>query len=407
MAGADGSSWWRKSADTSMPAASRSNVSSSWTSQNRKIAAEDNREDRRSSASSTVDRQQHQQHQQHSQLSRAAAGAITSQLRAAPNPQELQRLLDRWGSQLTAPHISAALNALSNMTHEHPRVLEPLLRQQLLPALDSLIQRAEAATHLPSAAADSSGLDSSSMQQQQQPQLDSRSCAVVLQSLSRLQERSGLATPTSTAYGLLLHFLQPSVLQQAIPQGITMVTTAAAKLHIPARDVQLEQLLTALLDLEARRTADSCSRAQQLEPMYVSQTLWGVATMLAAQKRTPPNSKLLHLFQDVAALLTHPQLQLLQAAKPLEVCNTLSAFVIAELPASSLPSPGFAGELLGCLAALRHLRRASARDISRTLWAAAKLGAAAEAADCNALVAMFCSSEMLRSANAQVRMHSM
>ncbi|WIA20560.1 hypothetical protein OEZ85_004950 [Tetradesmus obliquus] len=180
-----------------------------------------------------------------------------------------------------------------------------------------------------------------------------------------------------------------------------MVTTAAAKLHIPARDVQLEQLLTALLDLEARRTADSCSRAQQLEPMYVSQTLWGVATMLAAQKRTPPNGKLLHLFQDVAALLTHPQLQLLQAAKPVEVCNTLSAFVIAELPASSLPSPGFAGELLGCLAALRHLRRASARDISRTLWAAAKLGAAVEAADCNALVAMFCSSEMLRSANAQ------
>jgi hypothetical protein len=102
-----------------------------------------------------------------------------------------------------------------------------------------------------------------------------------------LQERSSLATPSSVAHELLLLYLQPSLLQQAIPQGIAMVATAAAKLHVPARNFHLEKLLAALLDLAVGDAAAQSCRVLQLTPMNVSQTLWGVATMLAAQKRTP------------------------------------------------------------------------------------------------------------------------
>jgi hypothetical protein len=312
----------------------------------------------------------------------------------------LAQLLEAHRSQLAAPHVSAAFNALANMTQAHPRTLEPLLQQHLLPALDSLMQAADTAEK--AAAAQQSSTDSRSQLAQQQRQLDSQSCAVILQSMARLQECSGLSTPSSIAHELLLQFLQPCLLQQAIPQGIAMVATAAAKLHVPARNYHLEQLLAKLLELAADSLAVRSSRVLQLNPMHVSQTLWGVATMLAAQKRAPPANELLQLFQEVAALLTHPQLQLLQEAKPVEICNTLSAFVIAELSASSLPSPKFAAELLGSLAALRNLRKASARDMSRTLWAAAKLGAEVEAVDCKAIVAMFCSSEVLHNARAQV-----
>jgi hypothetical protein len=322
----------------------------------------------------------------------------------------LQQLLQDNEAHITAPHVSAAFNALANnFKHANRRVLEPLLRQQLLPALEASIEETEAAIYPTAVSTGNSSTTSSSSwqsQPQRQQQLDTQSCAVILQSLSRLQDRSGLSAPSSVSQSLFLLFLQPKLLQQAIPQGIAMVATAAAKLHVHARNYELEQLLSALLDLAAAAAAvtHSSRKVVQLDPMHVSQTLWGVASMLAAQKRTPPTDDLRHLFTAVAALLTHPQLQLLQEAKPVEVCNVLSAFVIAELPASSLPGPGFAAELLERLAALQNLRTASARDVSRTLWAAAKLAADVDAADCREIVAMFCSSEMLRSTIAQVRL---
>jgi hypothetical protein len=86
-------------------------------------------------------------------LSQAAAGALTSQLRAAPSPQRLAQLMECNSSHLAGPHVAAAFNELANMTHAHPRIMEPLLRQHLLPALDSLIQETEAAEDLPSATA--------------------------------------------------------------------------------------------------------------------------------------------------------------------------------------------------------------------------------------------------------------
>jgi hypothetical protein len=413
MAGADSSSWWRKAADTSTPASS-SNAGSSWNPQSGPRAAQQDSSDWRSSSNTIKSRQQPQQNSSSSSsaLSRAAAGALTVQLRSASSPERLQQLLEINEGHLTAPHVSAAFNALANnFKHSDPRALETVLRQQLLPALETLIEDAEAAADPTTTAVASEEPDTTTSsrrqpQQQRQHQLDSQSCAVILQSLSRLQDRSRLSAASSVAQSLFMLFLQPKLLQQAIPQGIAMVTTAAAKVQVRARNFELEKLLTALLDLAAAAAVvQNSSKAVQISPMHVSQTLWGVATMLAGQKRTPPTDALLQLFTEVAALLTHPQLQLLQEAKPVEVCNTLSAFVIAGLPASSLPGSGFAAELLGHLAALQNLRTAIARDISRTLWAAAKLGAAVDTADCKALVAMFCSGEMLLSANAQVRVH--
>lgn len=105
------------------------------------------------------------------------------------------------------------------------------------------------------------------------------------------------------------------------------------------------------------------------------------------------------LFLQAAELLTDPRMQLLEACKPVEICNTFAAFVIAE---EQLPSASYASALLEVFTAVSSLRRAIPQDLARTLWALARLGVDVATAYCSAMVAAFCSREVLDRAISQV-----
>lgn len=181
----------------------------------------------------------------------------------------MRGLLEAQQGQLAAQHIAAAFNALAEIKHaDRMRGAEQLLHQLLLPALEDKLDEAEAAV-----------CSQGSCQAKQG--LDSKSCAVILQSMSLLHTRKRLALPSSIGQRLMRLFLQPELRQQAIPQGISMVAAAAAKLRLNISEMWLARLLQALL-MAAERGV------HRLTPMNVSQTLWGVATVLAATSETPP-----------------------------------------------------------------------------------------------------------------------
>lgn len=265
---ADGSSWWRRtdsSADGNRSRATgngeQSRKRESMRFQNRWRGAEQPI----STWGRTGQQQQHEQREGCSQISKAAAAKLTTVLRSAVSPLELQHILESNYRLLCPQHVSAALNALGYMKRADRRSVEALLRQILLPALEQQLDESEAAI-------------SSSAAAQQNNIWDSRSCAVALTALAALHAHQHVDA-LDLSHRLVALFLRPDILQQAIPQGISMVASAAAKLKLRLDEPVLVQLLQGLQDAAAR---------SPLQPMHVSQTLWGVATILVASKHVPP-----------------------------------------------------------------------------------------------------------------------
>lgn len=273
--------------------------------------------------------------------------------------------------------------------------VQSLLQEHLLPALNSMLAAAQ-----PAAAATTTSTSTGKAHQHTGSStsddgdagngvvLDGRACAVILTSLLSLKDSMRPVQQQQQAYqrhqaypsqhynvtqlaaDLVDLFLSPAVQATATPQAFCMVASAAAKLRLRSvSPQQLQQLLCGFLTA----AADARIRSPDLlAPVHVSQTLWGVATLLSAQGQSPPSPGTQQMLCDAALLLTQ-QPELYTAAKPVELVNTLCAFAIAE----ASPPPGLVTDLLDALAA--NLDRAIPQDISRAMWAVARTNRGQEA----------------------------
>jgi len=282
--------------------------------------------------------------------------------------------------------------------------VQSLLQDHLLPALNSMLAAAQTAaaagtstnTNTNTSTSTSTGKayqhTSSTSENgtvEEEVVLDGRACAVILTSLLSLKDslrpvqqqqqayqRHHQAYPyqhyniTQLAADLVDVFLSPAVQGTATPQAFCMVAAAAAKLRLRSvSPQQLQQLLRGFLTA----AADARIRSPDLlAAVHVSQTLWGVATLLSAQGQSPPSPGTQQMLCDAALLLTQ-QPELYAAAKPVELVNTLCAFAIAE----ARPPPGLVTDLLDALEG--NLDRAIPQDISRALWAVARTNSGQEA----------------------------
>jgi hypothetical protein len=295
---------------------------------------------------------------------------------------------------LSIPFVCCFCRGLSVMGASPPAV-QDLMQQHLLPLLDSKVKTALAAhTANPSAGPTTS---SSSSHTNSEVPMDGRACAVVLTSLLsisdtvrasrqlRHEQRAFQDDLLASAHNTVKLFLTPATLASATPQGFGMLAASAAKLRLQALSQrQLLQLLQGLLTAAA---AVQDTDPELLQPVHVSQTLWGVATLLSGQGCIPPTADVQQGLCDVALLLTQNK-QLYAAAKPVELVNTLSAFVIAE----ARPPAGLVRELVQGLGREVNLSRAIPQDLGRSLWAVARLeqGAELKPADCAPIVAALC-----------------
>jgi hypothetical protein len=266
-----------------------------------------------------------------------------------------------------------------------PAAVLAALQDTLLPLLDGMLTAdlAAAAPH----STNSTSSTSSSIRDTQHAaaavRLDGRACAVIITAMqtltnalkganqSRQQQRALADDMTASAHRIFKLFLAPPVLSTATPQAFAMLAGSAAKLKM--RSVSQRQLLALLQGLLGAAAAVQDSPAvpgepDLLTPQHLSQTLWGVATLLSAQQATPPDPSTQQAMADVALLLTQ-HAELLASVKPVELCNTLSAFVICE----GRPPPGLVADLVQALAHERNLSRAVPQDLGRVLWAVAKL----------------------------------
>lgn len=254
---------------------------------------------------------------------------------------------------------------------------QQVLHEYLLPLLDSKLAAASAQQEAPH--------EPQQQQPQPEPLIDGRACAVIISSLMDLANRlKARAQMQRAGDAVLSYFLRPAVTATATPQGFGMLLGSAAKLRLRPSTQQLQQLLSTILT-----TAEAAQRddPELIQPPHVSQSVWGVATMLSAQQLTPPAPALQQLLGQVGLLLTQLP-QLYAAAKPVELCNLLSAFVIAECP----PPPGLVADVLRGLASDLNLNRSLPRDLSRVLWCVARLDKADEtsAEVCLRLVSALC-----------------
>lgn len=268
-----------------------------------------------------------------------------------------------------------------------PAAVLAVLQDTLLPLLDGMLTADLAAATAHSTNSTSSTSSSIGDTQQHRGatavRLDGRACAVIITAMqtltnalkganqSRQQQRALQDDMTGSAHRIFKLFLAPSVLPTATPQAFAMLAGSAAKLKI--RSVSQRQLLALLQGLLGAAAAVQDRPAvpgepDLLTPQHLSQTLWGVATLLSAQQATPPDPSTQQAMADVALLLTR-HAELLATVKPVELCNTLSAFVICE----GRPPPGLVADLVRALAEERNLSRAIPQDLGRVLWAVAKL----------------------------------
>lgn len=311
----------------------------------------------------------------------AEAAALTTSIRLASSVPELQQLLERNRPQLGAAHVSAAYKALTEMTSTSNTAVKQLLHNILLTALDEKLEEAE------SMAVSQQISTKGSVAQQARTALDSRACAVILSSLAQLQWLQ-ISAFKPAAERLAVLFVEPATLQDAIPQGIGMVASAAAKLRLKTSERQLQKLLAAFPAAAAKTFP---------QPANISQMLWGVATCLANNNHLPVSTHTAELFTAVEGyLLEHPVI--LECFNAVEICNTLSAFTIAELQ----PTAAVVAALLQQMTVGWVIDRASPQDLSRTVWALAKLAADAPVNVCKAVVAAFCRRSVLSRAIAQV-----
>jgi hypothetical protein len=234
--------------------------------------------------------------------------------------------------------------------------------------------------------------------------IDGRGCAVILTSLlsisdtvrasqqSRHEQRAFQDDLLASAHSVMKLFLTPAVLATATPQAFGMLAASAAKLRL--RALSQQQLLQLLQGLLAAAAAVQDTDPELLQPVHVSQTLWGVATLLSGQGSIPPTADVQQGLCDVALLLTQNE-QLYASAKPVELVNTLSAFVIAE----AKPPAGLVRDLVQGLRREVNLSRAIPQDLGRSLWAVARLERGAELGpgDCTPIVAALCRSADLGS----------
>lgn len=290
-----------------------------------------------------------------------------------------------------------------------PAAVQDLAQNHLLPMLDAMVRQALSAAASTSATnshgTTTNSSSSNSHGQQQETGLDvlmdGRACAVIMTSLlaisdaskgarqARQEQRSLQGDILASAHSVFKLFLKPQVQATATPQAFGMLAASAAKLRLKnVSQRQLQYLLDGLLAAAAAAQGTHGGAEEDLlKPVHVSQTLWGVATLLSAQGSIPPVSEVQQSMCEVALQLTQDA-DLYAAAKPVELVNTLSAFVISQ----AQPPAGLVLDLIRSLGREVNLRRSIPQDLGRSLWTVARLdrGLELRTEDCMPIIDALC-----------------
>lgn len=378
---ADSSNWWRSSSNDEVRRtphgadgpSSSGRWNSSWKQQQSGLPQSSSNISSQHEGQSVYSRRQQRKM---NWVDTTEVASITSAITLAASPEEVQHYLERNRHRLVGTHVSAAFKALREMKSASSTSLKQVLYDVLLPALDEMLQRS---------GAQSAG-DASDTGTQHSASLDARGCAVILSGMSHLQ-RLRIPAMTTSAQHVLELFLQPKLLQEATLQGVSMVAAGAAKLHLGVSESALQDILAEFNNKAAKDFP---------QPINISQTLWGVASLLADHHYLPVGKPTSQLFIRTSEQLL--QAKVLSAANAIEVCNTLSAYAIAELS----PSEDLVAALLQQFITVWVMERASSQDLARTIWALARVDADVPLTTCKTIVSAFCRPAVLGRAGSQV-----